>query len=393
MRLIIGFVIVIAVVAGVLLPEVFFVVDETNQAIVTRFNEAQRHTSEPGLYTKTPFIDRVIYLDKRLLVFDAPPDSLLTKDKKRLIIDVYARGRIVDPQKFIEEVATEARGKQRAIEIVSSELRREIGLDNQSEIIEASREQVMSNLKEAVRPKLEEFGIAIEDVRIKRADFPDEIAGSVHERMKAERKRKADKERAEGAKKDLEVRADVDKQASIIRSAAQRDADVIRGCGEAQAIMIFAEALEQDPEFYTFQRSLEMYASALSQETTIIGQSSDLGSMFEVIRNKVVEASALPTSVDLTGTDNDLPSRCDQLDAESAARRLLSETFDISLHAFVLNSVVEVEWPDAALGCPVEGQSYDQIVVPGYVMIFDQDNVKYTVNTDTQGLQVTICGD
>ena len=393
MRLLIGFIIVVVVVLGVLVPEAFFVVDETNQAIVTRFNEAQRHTSEPGLYLKTPFIDRVIYLDKRLLVFDAPPDSLLTKDKKRLIIDVYARGRIVDPQKFIEEVATETRGKQRAIEIVSSELRREIGLDDQSEIIEASREQIMTNLKEAVRPKLAEFGIEITDVRIKRADFPIEIAGSVHERMKAERKRKADKERAEGAKKDLEVRAEVDKQAAIIHSAAKRDADLIRGCGEAEAIMIFAEALEQDPEFYTFQRSLEMYAAALSQDTTIIGQSSDLGSMFEVIRNTVVEASALPASLDIEGVGSpDIESRCGQLDAEDAGRRFLSETFDISLHSFVLDSVVEKQWPDEGLGCPVEGQSYDQVSTQGYLMIFEQNNIKYEVHTDTEGLQVVICG-
>ena len=393
MRLISAVLIIVLVAAAVLIPQAFVVIDETELAIVTRFGDPVRTIKNPGLSFKTPFIDQITKFEKRLLIFDAPADSLLTKDKKRLIIDVYARGRISDPLVFYQKVRNESQARSRVIDIVASELRREIAMDDQKEIIDTTREQIMNRVRDDVRPLIAELGIDIVDVRIKRADFPETIASSVYERMKAERKRKADKERAEGAKKDLEVRADVDKQASIIRSAAQRDADVIRGCGEAQAIMIFAEALEQDPEFYTFQRSLEMYASALSQETTIIGQSSDLGSMFEVIRNKVVEASALPTSVDLTGTDNDLPSRCDQLDAESAARRLLSETFDISLHAFVLNSVVEVEWPDAALGCPVEGQSYDQIVVPGYVMIFDQDNVKYTVNTDTQGLQVTICGD
>ena len=392
MRLVVGFIIILAVALGVLAPEMFFVVDETNQAIVTRFNEALRDTDEPGLYFKTPFIDRVIYLDKRLLVFDAPPDSLLTKDKKRLIIDVYARGRITDPRKFIEEVATEARGRQRVIEIVSSELRREIGLDNQSEIIEASRDQVMNNLKEAVRPKLAEFGITIEDVRIKRADFPVEIASSVHERMKAERKRKADKERAEGAKKDLEVRAEVDKQASIIRSAAQRDADVIRGCGEAEAIMIFAEALNQNPEFYTFQRSLEMYVVALTNNTTIIGESKDLGDMFEVMRQAIIEASAPPLEGDIAdGRNITLDSRCEQLDVESAARHLLSNTLDISLHAFVLKSSEKRQWPDSGLGCSVEGESYAQVVTPGYLMVFEQDNVSYVVHTDEDGLQMVVC--
>ena len=110
-------------------------------------------------------------------------------------------------------------------------------------------------------------------------------------------------------------------------------------------------------------------------------------------RNKVVEASALPASVDIEGAGSaNIESRCDQLDAEDAGRRFLSETFDISLHSFVLDSVVEKEWPDEGLGCPVEGQSYDQVSTQGYVMIFEQNNIKYEVHTDTKGLQVVICG-
>ena len=390
MRLVVGFIIIVVVLLGILGPQVLFVVDETQLGIVTRFGEALRSVDKPGLYFKSPFIERVIYLDKRLLLFDAPPDSLLTLDKQRLIIDVYARGRITEPQKFIEEVATEARGRQRAVEIISSELRREIGLDNQSEIIDVTREIIMNKVRDAVAPKLAEFGIEIKDVRIKRADFPVEIASSVHERMKAERKRKADKQRSEGAKRDLEVRADVDKQATIIMSAATRDADIIRGCGEAEAIKIYAEALEQDPEFYVFQRSLEVYGPTLSQNTTVVGQSEELGSMFEVIRQAILTASSPPAGGSVSA-GSEIESRCVQLDAEAAARRVLSDELDISLHALVLVGSEQRDWPDASLGCPKEGESYAQVITPGYRLTFERDNITYDVHTNIDGLQAVIC--
>ena len=154
--------IIIIVVAAVIFgPQALFVIDETKVAVVTRFGEPIRSLNSPGLYTKTPFIERVTYLDKRLLIFDAPPDSLLTKDKKRLVIDVYARGRIIDPLRFVETLSTESRAASRAIDIVASELRREIGLDNQSEIIGITREDIMNRVRDAVKPKLIDFGIGI----------------------------------------------------------------------------------------------------------------------------------------------------------------------------------------------------------------------------------------
>ena len=145
--------ILIAVIAAVVGPQLFFVVDEKELAIVTRFGEVRQSIDKPGLYIKTPFIDSTTYFDKRLLIFDAPPDSLLTKDKKRLIIDVYARGRIVDPVMFRETVRTEIGGKSRAIDIISSELRREIASDNQAEIITTKREDIMDRVRENVQPQ------------------------------------------------------------------------------------------------------------------------------------------------------------------------------------------------------------------------------------------------
>ncbi len=270
MRFIALTLIFLAVVAAIIGPQLFFVVDEKQLAIVTRFGEVQKSIYSPGLYVKTPFIDTATYFDKRLLIFDAPPDSLLTKDKKRLIIDVYARGRIVDPRLFRETVRTEAGGKARAVDILSSELRREIASDNQAEIITTKREDIMNRIRDNVKPKLEEFGLDIIDVRIKRADFPPEISDSVYARMQAERKRLADKERAEGAEIDAQVRAQVDREATIIRANAQRQADIIRGEGEAEAVQIFANAVSSNPEFYSFQRSLEAYRKILETNSTVV---------------------------------------------------------------------------------------------------------------------------
>jgi membrane protease subunit HflC len=262
--------IIVAVVAAIVGPQLFFVVDEKQLAIVTRFGEVQQSIRSPGLYTKTPFIDTTTYFDRRLLSFDAPPESLLTKDKKRLIIDVYARGRIVDPVLFRETVQTESQGKARAVDIITSELRREIASDNQAEIITTKREDIMSRVQILVQPKLREFGIDIIDVRIKRADFPPEIAESVYARMQSERKRKADKERAEGQEIDAQVRAAVDREAAIIKATAQRTAEITRGEGEAEAIKIFAAAIAADPEFYGFQRSLEAYRKIFESNTTVV---------------------------------------------------------------------------------------------------------------------------
>ena len=147
MRFIALTLILLAVVAAIIGPQLFFVVDQKQIAIVTRFGEVQRSIRSPGLYVKIPFMEETTYFDKRLLIFDAPPDSLLTKDKKRLIIDVYARGRIIDAVQFRETVRTEAGGKARAVDIISSELRREIASDNQAEIITTKREDIMNRVR------------------------------------------------------------------------------------------------------------------------------------------------------------------------------------------------------------------------------------------------------
>lgn len=270
MKILAGLIVLFAVLALIIGPQLFYVVDEGQVAILTRFGEVKATIVNPGLNVKTPFVETVTYYQKRLLIFDAPAESMLTKDKKRLIIDVYARGKIIDPKLFRETVFTEARASSRAVDIISSELRVEIAKDDQIEIIAVNREEIMNRVRDAVSPKVRQFGIEVIDLRIKRADFPDTIADSVYSRMQAERKRIADRERAQGAERDAEVRADVDRQTAIIRAEAERDGQITRGEGEAESVKIFAEALQQDPEFYAFQRSLQAYRVFLTGNNTTL---------------------------------------------------------------------------------------------------------------------------
>ena len=396
MRFVGPLLIIIIIAVFILGPQTFFKVDETETAIVTRFGEIIGSSKmSPGLYMKTPFIDSVTYFDKRLLVFDAPPDSLLTKDKKNLEIDVYARGKITDPKIFYATLRTEVSGYNRVVDIVSSELRREIANDEQSEIISISREAIMNRVRDAVAPKLQEFGIELVDVRIKRADFPDAVADSVHKRMIAERERIANRERAEGAEYDLERRANADRTAIEIRTAAQRDAEIIKGCAEADSIKIYAGALEEDPEFYSFQRSLEAYKEYLASNTTIIGSSTDLGELFAKIRIGVNDASRIDinyTSSIIERSDTGVSS-CEEVDVRRAGQKLISEKLDINNDIDVkLVSIDTKQWNDSSMGCKVDSSEEPVVVkINGFVAFFEYDGDTFEVHTNEDATMVVEC--
>ena len=353
--------IVLAILAGILGPQTFFVVDETQLAIVTRFGDPVRPSiSSPGIYTKAPFIERVTYFDKRRALFDAPSQDFLTEDKRRLIIDAYAVARIVDPLTFFKTVRTQQGAVTRGTDIINSELRLEIANDLQSEIIRTNREAIMLQVRDTVAPELSEFGVMTTDVRIKRADFPDEVADSIYERMRAERLEQANAERAEGARQDLEIRAAVDRQATVIRAEAERDANITRGRGEAEAIRILASALEQDPEFYAFQRSLEAYRKSLSENTTVVlPASSDL---FQFLQS--------PDGIDGDIDEQDAPAP-GIIAVESIAMRFLSGQLDADAGEPTLMRAERVEWNDGSLGCPEPGIAYTQAIVPGYNFVYE----------------------
>tara|TARA_B100001750_G_C15502794_1_gene598341 strand:- start:1138 stop:2010 length:873 start_codon:yes stop_codon:yes gene_type:complete len=271
MRFITIFFPLLIILSIIIAGQALFVVDETETAIVTRFGDPIRPSiTSPGLYAKTPFIDTVTKFDKRNTLFDAAPDSLLTSDKKRLIIDAYAIGRIVDPLQFFKTVKTPRGAVTAATGIIASDLRSEIANDLQIDVIKSNRQKIMEAVTITSAEKIIDFGIQISDIRVKRADFPDETLNAIYDRMRAERARKANEERAEGEKRSLEIRAEVDKQATVIESEAIKKSNQIMGEGDAEAIKIYADALEKDPEFFDFTKSLEVYTKILKDNSTII---------------------------------------------------------------------------------------------------------------------------
>lgn len=388
MKLLAGLLVLLVVAAGVLGPQTLFIVDETQLAIVTRFGDPRNSITSPGIYIKTPFIDTVRYFDKRILVFDAPPDSLLTEDKRRLEIDVYARGKIVDPLRFFRTVNTESLAASRAIDIIASELRREIALDTQIDVIREEREPIMLRVRDSVAPKLAEFGIETIDVRIKRADFPDTVAESVYARMQAERKRIADRERAEGAQRDAEVRADVDRQTAIIRADAEREANIIRGDGEAEAVRIFAESLGQDPEFYAFQRSLEAYKAFLSESSTTVVLPAD-SSLFQFLQAPGGVSGITTPSSASAAPQQTAPASLASI--EDMASSFLAGKLGVAPAALTFVRAEPTDWADTSLGCPQPDVAYAQVITPGYKLTFDRDGAAYVVHTNRDATQIISC--
>ena len=271
-----GFIAFIAA-ALIVISQSFFIVDATEYAVVTQFGEFQRSYTTPGLKTKIPFIQTAIKFDNRLQRFDVPPANFITLDKKNLVIDAYARYRITDPLLFLQNLLDLTEAGPKVGDIVTSELNKEVARDNQTDIISETREQVMERVTIAAQQIAATsgeagrgLGIEIVDVRIKRADFPATIANSVFDRMNAERRRVANQERAEGERTKLEIESDADRQVEEIRAEAGRMALEIRGKAEGESIRIFAEAIQQDPEFYSFLRSLEAYQKLLTQGDTVV---------------------------------------------------------------------------------------------------------------------------
>ena len=271
-----------AILFAVTISQTIFVVDATEVAVVTRLGQFQNSHISPGLKFKTPLIDAVRKFDNRLQRFDIPPANFITLDKKNLVIDAYARYRITDPLLFLQNLFDLNAAGPKVGDIVNSELKKEVASDNQSDIISETRLEVMDRVLAAAQriaqtsglqgPNGEVRGIGIEivDVRIKRADFPLSIAESVFARMNAERSRIANQERAEGERTKLRVQSDADRQVTEILSEAEKESLEIRGVAEGRSIEIFARALERDPEFYRFLRSLEAYGKFLKETDTIV---------------------------------------------------------------------------------------------------------------------------
>ena len=248
-----------------------FTVDETRQVVILQFGEPVRIIKTPGLYFKLPAPLQVAQrFDDRLLEYDVPPEEILSKDKKSLIVDNYVRWRIVDPLLFLQTVQTEPIAKTRIDDIVYSELRRELGTHNMSEIITESREIIMEKVTRQSAIATKPYGIEVVDVRLKRVDLPQNNEQSIYRRMQAERIRQANKFRSEGEEESQKIKASTDKDKTIILATAYKEAEEVKGEGEAKAVDIYARAFSKDPDFYEFYRTLETYKIILDKKTTLV---------------------------------------------------------------------------------------------------------------------------
>jgi membrane protease subunit HflC len=247
------------------------IVDETEQIVILQFGKPVRTITEPGLNWKFPApFQTADSFEKRLLQYDVPPEEILSRDKKSLIIDNYVRWKITDPLLFLQTVKAIPTAKTRLDDIVYSELRQELGNHDMVEIITESRELIMNKVTIASNEETSKYGIEIIDVRIRRVDLPQQNEASIYARMEAERKRQANKFRSEGEEEAQKIRAATDRDKTVILAEAYKTSQKIRGEGEAIALDIYATSFSKDPEFYEFLKTLETYEKIIDDKTTLV---------------------------------------------------------------------------------------------------------------------------
>ena len=248
-----------------------FIVKEVNQAIVLQFGDPKRIISKPGLNFKIPFIQNVVFLDKRILNLDTPPEEVIASDQKRLIVDAFARFQIVDPLKFYISVGNERVARSRLATIINSRIRNVLGKQELQTLLSEDRSKQMSLIQEGVNNEAENFGIKIVDVRIKRADLPQANSNAIFRRMQTEREREAKEFRARGAEMAVTITSTADKDVTVILADAQKKSEIMKGEGDGARNKIFADAYGQDPEFFAFYRSMQAYErSLIGGETSLI---------------------------------------------------------------------------------------------------------------------------
>ncbi len=265
----------LAAVVLVLALSALFTVPQTQQALVLQFGEPKRVVTEPGLHVKLPFVQNAVYIDRRVLDFDAEAQELILGDQKRLVVDAFARYKIVDPLRFYQSVGTEAVLRGRIDTILDASLRKVLGEVPLFTVLSADRSTLMNNIRDQANTEAKQFGIDIVDVRIKRADLPAENSQAIYHRMQTEREREAKELRAQGAELAQRIRARADRERRVIIAEAEKESQIIRGQGDAQAIKIFADAFGRDVDFFTFYRSMQAYRNALSDDSTSVVLSPD----------------------------------------------------------------------------------------------------------------------
>ncbi|HEU0216870.1 MAG TPA: protease modulator HflC [Stellaceae bacterium] len=259
---------VVLVAIGILLNSAVFIVDQTESALVLQFGQPRREVRQPGLWFKRPFVENVVFYDNRVLDFEPRPEEVIVSDQKRLVVDSYARYKIIDPLLFYQTVGTEVGVRGRLSAIVNGSLRRVLGNVTLSDILSVKRADIMIQIRNEVAESAKAFGIDVVDVRLRRADLPEENSEAIYARMKSERQQQAAQYRGEGAEAAQSVRANAERERTVTLAEAQRDAQRVRGDGDAQAIKIYADAFGKDKQFFSFYRSLQAYRAALVSKDT-----------------------------------------------------------------------------------------------------------------------------
>ena len=248
-----------------------FIVKEVNQAIILQFGDPKRIILKPGLNFKIPFIQNVVFLDKRILNLDAPPEEVIASDQKRLIVDAFARFKIVDPLKFYISVGNERVARSRLSTIINSRIRSVLGTQKLQTLLSEDRNKQMALIQTGVNNEAEKFGIEIVDVRIKRADLPQANSDAIYKRMQTEREREAKEFRAKGAEMADTITSVADKEVTVILADAEKQSQILKGEGDGKRNKIFADAFGQDPDFFAFYRAMQAYETALiGGETSLI---------------------------------------------------------------------------------------------------------------------------
>ena len=265
-----------------------FIVKEVNQAIVLQFGDPKRIILKPGLNFKLPFIQNVVFLDKRILNLDAPPAEVIASDQKRLIVDAFARFKIVDPLKFYISVGNERVARSRLSTIINSRIRSVLGTQRLQTLLSEERTKQMALIQRGVNVEAEKFGISIVDVRIKRADLPPANSDAIYRRMQTEREREAKEFRAKGAEMAITITSTADKEVTVILADAEKQSQILKGEGDGQRNKIFADAFGQDPEFFAFYRAMQAYETALigGETSLILSPDSEFFKFFGNIKSK-----------------------------------------------------------------------------------------------------------
>jgi len=270
------------IVLGFIAYNGLFVVQEINQAIVLQFGDPKKIITKPGLNYKIPFIQNVVFLDRRVLNLDNPPEEVIAADQKRLIVDAFARFKIVDPLKFYISVGNERVARSRLATIINSRIRSVLGTQELATLLSTDRAVHMGTIQNDVNTEAQNFGITIVDVRIKRADLPPANSEAIYARMQTERQREAKEFRAQGAEMAAKITSTADKEVTVILANANKQSEIMKGEGDGKRNRIFADAFGRDPQFFGFYRAMQSYEKALigGDTSLILSPDSDFFKFF-----------------------------------------------------------------------------------------------------------------